>query len=859
MSMKFFQKKAASNYTTKNWRDNKQAPYRSKMTLLAKPQSLIVIGVLSFLFQLFAINALISVLLAFQKHTNRLLHGGTPEKGALLKAIFKPILLQYPMGLLLLCLLFTFTSLLLCHNVYKSFRALDDIQNAGSNRWATIEELLKQYRIMWADPNIPYDGIGGIAVAHVRPSVLKKYKLDRLPYLDDTYFGDEADIDPEEHLASTGEDLSILKKNVEILRKELPEDEKGYAFLIADENTNAITYGITRAGKGVFFGNPVLDTFSRSRAIKDRASFFMADTKGVALRENYKMLVEREYDVLVFNMADPFFSNPFSPLFTAVNNYEDYLFPAEAMTKIDNYKRLDFATQDIASIASILYIRPHKGDNFFVDNARALFRAITIALIDYCLKTNQKNKICLYAISKTIANMMGIKINRKNHPYLKKYVTEDRSLDDLFADYKGKSALDLYFGELAIDHPARDAYASIRIVNDAAQTLAGIAGELLIALDPYVRSGNARLTADNAFDFRKMGFGDKPQAIFLVYPDSDSSNEDIAKLFTESAFRELVREADATEEGECERTVIFDLDEFGNLFTIPKIGSKMSAALSRNIRFFLMLQNIGQLDKYDPFEKKTILSNAGITFYLKSNDKETNDEIMSRLDKRTVATFTRNGEETKLKKSIVDSTTKENMMSRHELEQLQFGESVILRVSKTMDLANASVDQYPILNRGADRMIPSFWYLKHKKIAWKDLPIDNTHVDIALEGYALELLPDHLLEKEAETESIAQTEVQKQSFKSAIQKAYKRDGNYWRNCTEVWEQTAYIQQIREALFTEEKIKMDPFNLTEGQKMLMSGTIAEFTQWLEMEDNINSIHTVARIIELDYGGENLCDT
>ncbi|WP_088816464.1 type IV secretory system conjugative DNA transfer family protein [Listeria goaensis] len=849
--------KDSRKHTPDEWRDNRNAAYRSKLTLLAKPKGLALFGVIIYLLQIYALNVIIGIVLLFKEQLQVFLHSGeSANQASFLQTLIQPIILTFPTLFLFCLVFFLFTTAYLCLKVHRSFRALEDIQNTNANKWQDTEGLLQQYRIMWADPDIPFDGIGGIPIAHIRPSVLEKFGLSRPNYLDDANLQLNNQESLDEQLALTELEVKEIQQQSKFLRHELPENEKEYAILLADENTNAINLGITRAGKGVFFVNPTIDAFSRSRVVKNKASFFIADTKGIALRENFSMLKERGYDVLVMNVANPFYSNSFSPLFTAVRYYEEYLFKSESLSDAHRLRKLDFATQDIASLASILYIRPRAGDKFFVDNARALFRACTIALMDHCLRTEQKEKICLYAISKTMSHLMGITINRKMHPYLMQYVTSQRPVDDLYADYKGKSALDVYFGEMDQDHPASDAYGAIRLVGDAKQTIAGIASELIIALDPFVRSGNARLTADNAFDFKKMGFGEKPQAIFLVFPDSDSSNEELASLFLETAYRELVREADASANGACDRLVIFLLDEFGNLMKIPGMSQKMSAVLSRNIRFFLILQNLGQLDIYEKHEKSTMLSNAGITFYIKSNDKETNEEIVDRLKKRTVASFSRNGEELSLKKTVSESAKDVDMMSRNSLEQLQFGENVILRVSRTTDLEERAITQYPILNQGPDRMVPSFWYLPHQVVPWEEIPIDNHHVELTLKGYAIELGPLQMYDTEEEKSNQAEIDQNKQeetikfNFKKAVQKTYKANQNYYRNCVEVWKETTYVEQIQQTLFTKEKMALDPDNLADGENRLLRGTVSEFTQWLEMEDQLRSVQEVGRILELE---------
>lgn len=849
--------------TSPDFRDTRTNAYRNVLTLLSKPWGLVAVFFLSWLLSLYALNLIIGIVETIAHNTNLLFHNQSDNKLEMYHVWYTLYLQDYPFWLTFGLVVFFAMSVWVGFKTYFNFRALEDIQNTNSNQWASTEDIIKSNPMVRMNPNVPYNGVGGVPIAFVRPSVLKKFKVEMTPFFDDAKEEDKAAYQQvTESLAAYGLELDEVVKKDTLLRSELSENLDEYAIFIADEATNVIALGITRSGKGVFFVNSVLDMFSRTTNMDKKASFFMADTKGIALRENYEMLISRGYEVLVFNTADPFFSNPFSPLFTATYNYEDYLFDKK-LSQVERFKKLDFAIHDLATLANTLYIRPKDGQAFFVDNAKALFRASSLALIDYCLHTNQKEKISLYTVSKTIAHMMGISINRKKHPYLERYISSKRKLDDLFADYKDKTALDVYFGEMSDNHPAKDAYGSIKMAGGASETLAGIASELLIQLDPYMRRGTARLTSENAFDFRKLGFGEKPQAIFLIFPDSNTTNEELATLFIEQSFQELVREADMTESGSCPRTVIYLLDEFGNLMKIPDMGKKMSSALSRNIRFHLILQNLGQLDIYERSERETMEANAGLTFYIKSNDKITNEEITSRLGKVAVASYSRQGGRFSNKKTENESVEKVDMMARHELEQLQFGENVIMRISKTATLDNQAITQYPIINRGKERMVPSYWYLKHRKVGWGDIPIDNTHVTNELKDMTLELYPieaalvylkekkeeEQRVEKEKEKQAISEEEQVKSAFKKAMQKEFEGGKRYFGLCTDALSD-GLIQTICDELFTTQKIIGDAENLQQGLSFLKEGSLADFTQWLEMENNTDSIEFFAQKIGLE---------
>ena len=846
-------------YTSEDWRDTRAGAYRNFLSNLAKSKYLKYVAVGVFLLQLYMVNVVLGVFINLNNVVNNFVNGRSVYYRNLSRGLYAPYLFTRPRLALFVAVVTLITSIYSIVKFYYAFRALEDIQNASTNRWATTEELLNQYRLVWADPKAFFDGPGGVAIAHVRPSILKEFGMERRCVFDDQLLKDDQGLEVEAIVASNEDEKEHLIRNAEILRKELTEPENEYGLLLADENVNMCVFGITRAGKGAFFVNSTIDTFSRSKAIKERSSLFIADTKGIALRENYKMLKERDYEILVFNVADTSLSNPFNPLFTAMHNYEDYLKNTKLSIGEKN-KRLDFAIQDLASLSHILYIRPKSGDRFFIDNARALFRAICIASIEHCLTHDLKHKLCLFTISTTLARMMRMKINRAIHPYLKKYVSSKRPIEHLFVDYQNKTALDVFFGEMEDTHPAKVAYASIDLAGGAEVTLAGIASEVIVALDKYVQGGNARVTATNAFDFRKLGFDEKPQAIFLIFPDSDSVNEELAALFIEQSFRVLVREADATTKAECERSVVYILDEFTNLMEIKDIDKKLSSALSRKIRFHLYVQSIVQLDKYGDSIKKAIVGNCGITAYIQSNEKETNDLISARLHNRTVASYTRQGRRFSVDKTETESARDVPLMSISELENMQFGENLIIRNMKKTDLRNNSITPYPILNRGTERMIPSFWYLKYGKMSWEDLSIDNSHVELSLNDYVLELdsakSTDHFSNEEREFNvPLLEIEQYKQHFLNQIKERYKKDSNLYKYCDEVWDGET-LGLMKATLFNDKERVAGDENLKDGLNRLMTASVNEFIQWLLAENKIESLLYVSEILELEKDGDNI---
>ncbi|EHD1719332.1 TraM recognition domain-containing protein, partial [Listeria monocytogenes] len=203
-----------------------------------------------------------------------------------------------------------------------------------------------------------------------------------------------------------------------------------------------------------------------------------------------------------------------------------------------------------------------------------------------------------------------------------------------------------------------------------------------------------------------------------------------------------------------------------NLPLINDLDTKLTACLGRNIRFFLILQSFSQLKKYPEGLNDTILSNCGYMFYIKSPSETTNDIISKRLNKRNVWKMSRQGRFFSLFKSENESIEKEELMNVTELEQLQFGENVILRIMTNEDKDENEITAYPILNRGKHRFHRHYSYLQgYKEMSWEEIPEvnDGAHTKVQLGDLVTTLDPNVIfldeIRREKEGNAMPETSV----------------------------------------------------------------------------------------------------
>ncbi len=139
------------------------------------------------------------------------------------------------------------------------------------------------------------------------------------------------------------------------------------------------------------------------------------------------------------------------------------------------------------------------------------------------------------------------------------------------------------------------------------------------------------MTAESEFELTQLG--DKKTAIFVCVHDEKSTFHSLASIMFSQIYEELIEEArDIAERTQTEiqrlaRDVFVVWDEFANGARWDNIGNALSAALSRGIRYALVIQDYGQLEKLYHDLSATIKSNCQNTFFLLANDNKTKEDI----------------------------------------------------------------------------------------------------------------------------------------------------------------------------------------------------------------------------------------
>ncbi|TDM29298.1 VirD4-like conjugal transfer protein, CD1115 family [Macrococcoides canis] len=237
-------------------------------------------------------------------------------------------------------------------------------------------------------------------------------------------------------------------------------------------------------------------------------------------------------------------------------------------------------------------------------------------------------------------------------------------------------------------------------------------------------------------------YSEKPIAVFMVVPDYDSSIHVVASIFISQLYTMLARRASESG-GKCHQRVKFRLDEFGNFPPIHDMANIMTVCLGRNILFELYVQGYTQLPaKYGKEDADTIKDNCQVHIYIKSTNKETNDEIAAKCGMKTVTSTTRNrnGSMFNTEISETDSIEQVPIIEADLLPKFVQGEQVILRFLKSLDNKKKAMRPEPIYNHNETQTPFRFRYLAddfEPSNQFADFDIPSLHRKLKLSDYRI--------------------------------------------------------------------------------------------------------------------------
>lgn len=384
-------------------------------------------------------------------------------------------------------------------------------------------------------------------------------------------------------------------------------------------------------------------------------SMVINDTKGELYSYTSNFLKNQGYTIRIINLRDAFASDGWNPLHLAYKYF-----------KLNN---IDLAGDIIENFAKSLTKNLSSKDMYWEKSATAVLTALCYALIE---DAESEDEVNLYSLYNLLVEHGSKTIDRFN-------------------------SLDLYFQQKPMGSLSKMAYATGSFAKG--ETRATLFSVLASTIKMFSDIGIATLTCRT--DFELDNIGKEKTAVYLIIPDEKESRHELASLFIDQCYQALINTAQSLPDGKMPIRVNFILDEFANMPPITSISNKITVSRSRNIRFYLVLQDFDQLKETYKEAAGTIKSNCTNWIYLLTMDNETAKEISSRLGKYTISSsrISTSGRLDQLDYNISNDKSlmgRELMMS-DELMRFEFGEALFMKARMHPVKAKVKpIREYPI-------------------------------------------------------------------------------------------------------------------------------------------------------------------
>lgn len=635
---------------------------------------------------------------------------------------------NYPLFYMIDIIFIVIVEIIFIYNFRESYKDLN-VQQKGSERWATLDEIKSQYRSV-AEKKEPIKGNGGIPICRYKDQIF-----------------------------------------------------------IDDSPVNTLIVGITRSGKGETIFYPTIDIFSRA---ENQPSIIALDPKLDEYPTCYNALTSRGYDCYLFNLNDPLKGMGYNPVTLAVEEYKAGRI-AEAELVLQSYCYNTFHNKASLNTkepffpdgsTNILFclIWAQMVDNLAADKKineyrkkqwkrkQDAFENLTDSQKNDVLQKIQsiKEKIMDEINSNPLKNKKELQkqvdeklqeylLNFKYIPSKIKYIltTENEKKCNVFSALKsflslmgvtvpdGKkvlTGLDIYFGARPKDDIARLRYAPI---TSASPNQKGNLFQYMIQqIQQYLLENIAKFTSHNTLKISDIGYGEKPVAVFLTIPDYDESLHVLATTFIDQVYFALSKKAARSQTKRCDRDVLFYLEEAGNIPEIKYLKAGTTMGLSRGFKFVLSVQSYTQLEEiYGEKTARTIISNCGNHIYIKCNDVHLAKEFSDLIGNETVTNVSRMGGKLSWNKTFTETYEAKPLLNENELMDIEEEDCVIKRTMRRRDLQGNKIREYPIYNHGETAFKMRYKYLEDdfpSDVNIDDLPTGNNS-DINLDEYTVDL------------------------------------------------------------------------------------------------------------------------
>jgi type IV secretion system protein VirD4 len=428
----------------------------------------------------------------------------------------------------------------------------------------------------------------------------------------------------------------------------IPIISDGRIAYVDNSDSHTLIFGSTGSKKTRLFGMPLINILALGGE-----SFIATDPKGELYNKTSSIAAAKGYEIFVLDFRNLNQSDYWNPLMLPYVLYHNGK-TDEAVSLINDF---------INAIAEPQ--RKYTKERYFID----LGCSQALANMLFFIATASPEQVNIY----NFANFFAANSTPETTKRLEKFVA-DRSIASIN-------------------------YNSTLSNSAAEKTFANVSSTVFAMLNPFIiRKTLCQVLSQSSFDIRNIG--NSKTAVYIIVPDEKTTLHFLVSIFIKQTYETLINEAHQQGNMKLPVRVNFVLDEFCNIPAIPDMASMISAARSRNMRFFLMAQSLWQLKQKYNDDAYTIKGNCDNWVFLTSREYDLLQEISNLCGNKTY-------------KDSDDSIKSRPLISVSELQRLkkEYGETLILHgrnypfVTELPDINEYKFNIYPQLKRD-ERQLP---------------------------------------------------------------------------------------------------------------------------------------------------------
>ncbi|MBR3210269.1 MAG: type IV secretory system conjugative DNA transfer family protein [Bacilli bacterium] len=402
----------------------------------------------------------------------------------------------------------------------------------------------------------------------------------------------------------------------------IPLINNGKKMWVDDGEGHNIIIGSTGAGKTQIAIFPLVHSLA-----KHDESMIITDPKGEIYEQTSEMLKEKGYNVVLLNFRDPQKGSGWNPMHLPYKYFKN-----------GNVDKANELTDDLAM--NILYDENAQSqDPFWEKTSADYFSGICLGLFEDA----KEEEINLNSVN--LFTTVGEEKCGPNAIYVNEY-------------FKSKD-------------PNSPAYisASSTVVapNDTKGSILSVFKQKIRLF--AARENLSEMLSHSDFDFEDIG--SKKTAVFIIVQDEKKTYHSLVTIFLKQCYEALVDYAQKNG-GKLPYRTNFILDEFANMPPLKDVDAMVSAARSRKMRFYFVIQNYAQLaEVYGKEKGDTIRGNCTNIIYLISTELAALEEISKMCGEYEIKEKDKDGHEKKETRPLI---------SVSDLQRLKFGEIILLRL-----------------------------------------------------------------------------------------------------------------------------------------------------------------------------------